>query len=178
MSKPTPAPRRRFLPAATGTVAAGAMARADGVERPDRDAALPEHLACRDIFHEYASDFAKKVNDMAGSRLKIEVLPAGAVVPAFQLLEAVARARSTAATAWWPTTTAAELGAGAVGLGPGLRHGPEHGAGLALLRRRRGAAGRSTSRSTSTSSFLYGPMPTQPLGWFKSRSPRSRTSRA
>lgn len=28
---------------------------------------------------------------MAGGRLKIEVLPAGAVVPAFQLLEAVAK---------------------------------------------------------------------------------------
>lgn len=45
----------------------------------------------KDIFHEYASDFAKKVNDMAGGRLKIEVLPAGSVVPAFQLLEAVAK---------------------------------------------------------------------------------------
>jgi TRAP-type mannitol/chloroaromatic compound transport system substrate-binding protein len=43
----------------------------------------------KDIFHEYANDFAKKVNDMASGKLKIEVLPAGAVVPAFQLLEAV-----------------------------------------------------------------------------------------
>jgi len=43
----------------------------------------------KDIFHEYANDFAKKVNDMASGRLKIEVLPAGAVVPAFQLLDAV-----------------------------------------------------------------------------------------
>ena len=31
----------------------------------------------KDIFHEYAQDFAKKVNDMAGNRLKIEVLPSG-----------------------------------------------------------------------------------------------------
>ena len=37
----------------------------------------------KDIFHEYALDFAKKVNDMTGGDLKIEVLPAGAVVPAF-----------------------------------------------------------------------------------------------
>ena len=43
----------------------------------------------KDIFHEYANDFAKKVNDMAGARLKIEVLPSGSVVPAFQLLDAV-----------------------------------------------------------------------------------------
>ena len=43
----------------------------------------------KDIFHEYANDFAKKVNDMASGRLKIEVLPSGSVVPAFQLLDAV-----------------------------------------------------------------------------------------
>ncbi len=42
----------------------------------------------KDIFHEYALDYAKKVNDMTGGDLKIEVLPAGAVVPAFHLLEA------------------------------------------------------------------------------------------
>ncbi|MBI3716449.1 MAG: twin-arginine translocation signal domain-containing protein, partial [Betaproteobacteria bacterium] len=29
----------------------------------------------KDIFHEYAQDFAKKVNDMTGGDLKIEVLP-------------------------------------------------------------------------------------------------------
>jgi TRAP-type mannitol/chloroaromatic compound transport system substrate-binding protein len=43
----------------------------------------------KDIFHEYALDYAKKVNDMAGGQLRIEVLPAGAVVPAFNLLDAV-----------------------------------------------------------------------------------------
>jgi TRAP-type mannitol/chloroaromatic compound transport system substrate-binding protein len=37
----------------------------------------------KDIFHEYALDYAKKVNDMTGGDLKIEVLPAGSVVPAF-----------------------------------------------------------------------------------------------
>ena len=29
----------------------------------------------KDIFHEYANDFAKKVNDITGGDLKIEVLP-------------------------------------------------------------------------------------------------------
>ena len=42
----------------------------------------------KDIFHEYANDFANKVNLMASGKLKIEVLPSGSVVPAFQLLEA------------------------------------------------------------------------------------------
>ena len=31
----------------------------------------------KDIFHEYALDYAKLVNDMSGGRLKIDVLPAG-----------------------------------------------------------------------------------------------------
>ncbi|HET7853736.1 MAG TPA: twin-arginine translocation signal domain-containing protein, partial [Candidatus Methylomirabilis sp.] len=45
----------------------------------------------KDIFHEYALDYAHKVNDMTGGELRIEVLPAGAVVPAFQLLDAVSK---------------------------------------------------------------------------------------
>src|SRR5438874_11806944 len=45
----------------------------------------------KDIFHEFALDYAKKVNDMTGGDLKIEVLPAGAVVPAFGLLDAVSK---------------------------------------------------------------------------------------
>src|SRR4029434_766328 len=47
--------------------------------------------AQKDIFHEFALDYAKKVNEMTGGDLKIEVLPAGAVVPAFQLLDAVSK---------------------------------------------------------------------------------------
>src|SRR5688500_20160071 len=35
----------------------------------------------KDIFHEYALDFAKKVNDMTGGDGKIEELPAGGVGP-------------------------------------------------------------------------------------------------
>ena len=45
----------------------------------------------KDIFHEFALDYAKKVNDMTGGDLRIEVLPAGAVVPAFGLLDAVSK---------------------------------------------------------------------------------------
>src|SRR5882672_9152069 len=35
----------------------------------------------KDIFHDFAVDYAKKVNDMSGGRLKLDVLAAGAVVP-------------------------------------------------------------------------------------------------
>src|SRR6266545_3924917 len=43
----------------------------------------------KDIFHEFAVDYAKKVNEMSGGRLKLEVLAAGSVVPAFQMQDAV-----------------------------------------------------------------------------------------
>jgi TRAP-type mannitol/chloroaromatic compound transport system substrate-binding protein len=43
----------------------------------------------KDIFHEYAVDFTEKVNSMSGGKLKIEMLPAGSVVKAFDLLDAV-----------------------------------------------------------------------------------------
>ncbi len=45
----------------------------------------------KDIFHEFAGDFVTKVNNMSGGDLKIELLPAGAVVKAFDLIDAVSK---------------------------------------------------------------------------------------
>src|SRR6185312_13199271 len=86
------ATRRKFLAGAAG---AGALAfpmigkgqAATGPTTMRWQSTWPS----KDIFHEYALDYAKKVNDMTGGELKIEVLPAGAVVPAFQLLDAVSK---------------------------------------------------------------------------------------
>jgi hypothetical protein len=91
MSLDDQAPRRRkFLKTATtATVATGALA-APAISRAQTvSLRFQSTWPSKDIFHEYANDFAKKVNDMAGGRLKIEVLPSGSVVPAFQLLDAV-----------------------------------------------------------------------------------------
>ena len=41
------------------------------------------------IWQEMAQDYADRVEEMSGGRLKIDVLPAGAVVGAFQVLDAV-----------------------------------------------------------------------------------------
>src|SRR5438093_1431599 len=79
--------RRTFLTgAAVGAVALGfpSVVRAQGPITMRWQSTWPQ----KDIFHEYALDFAKKVNDMTGGDLKIDVLPAGAVVPAFGLLDA------------------------------------------------------------------------------------------
>ena len=89
----TPNPNRRKFIAA----AAGASALAFPMIGKGQQATGPATMRwqstwpSKDIFHEYALDYAKKVNDMTGGELKIEVLPAGAVVPAFGLLEAVSK---------------------------------------------------------------------------------------
>ena len=81
-------PRRRSL-LKGAAVAAGAMSAPMVAVAQTTSFRFQSTWPAKDIFHEYANDFASKVNAMAGGRLKIEVLPSGAVVPAFQLLEAV-----------------------------------------------------------------------------------------
>ena len=84
--------RRRFLKTASaGAVGAGAMAFPMISTAQTTSLRFQSTWPSKDIFHEYALDFAKKVNDMTGGELKIEVLPAGSVVPAFGLLDAVSK---------------------------------------------------------------------------------------
>lgn len=47
--------------------------------------------AAADILHAHARSYAEKVAEMSGGRLRMEVLPAGALVPAFEVLDAVHR---------------------------------------------------------------------------------------
>jgi TRAP-type mannitol/chloroaromatic compound transport system substrate-binding protein len=169
MTQKPAAPRRRFLKTASaGAVGATALA-APMVSRAQTvSLRFQSTWPSKDIFHEYASDFAKKINDMAGGRLKIDVLPAGSVVPAFQLLEAVNKGTldgghgvvayhygKNSALALW-------------GSGPGYGMDPNmllawhyYGEGEALLEEI------YKSLNIEVRSFLYGPMPTQPFGWFK-----------
>ena len=123
----------------------------------------------KDIFHEYALDFAKKVNDMTGGDLKIEVLPAGSIVPAFGLLEAVSKGTLDGghgvlgyhygkqnALALWNSGPAFGMDANM------LLSWHKYGGGQELLAKLYASIGMTTVQS-----FLYGPMATQPLGWFK-----------
>ena len=66
-STSNPAPRRRFLKkAATGAAAAGALAAPMVSRAQTTSLRFQSTWPAKDIFHEYANDFAKKVNDMAG----------------------------------------------------------------------------------------------------------------
>lgn len=160
-------PRRRGL-LKGAAIAAGAMSAPMVAMAQTTSFRFQSTWPAKDIFHEYANDFAKKVNDMAGGRLKIEVLPSGAVVPAFQLLEAVNKGTldgghgvvayhygKNSALALW-------------GSGPGYGMDANmvlawhnYGGGKALLDEIYKAI------NMDVVSYLYGPMTTQPLGWFK-----------
>src|SRR5216683_2549177 len=122
----------------------------------------------KDIFHEYALDYAKTVNDMTGGDLKIEVLPAGAVVPAFGLLEAVSKGTLDGGHGVLVYHYGKQTALALWGSGPGyamdanmLLSWHRYGGGKELLAKLYASIG------ANVVSFPYGPMPTQPLGWYK-----------
>jgi TRAP-type mannitol/chloroaromatic compound transport system substrate-binding protein len=164
------ASRRSFLKKAAVGAAGAAVAAVPTIHIAQAPTTLrfQSTWPTKDIFHEYALDFAKKVNDMTGGRLKIEVLPAGAVVKAFDLLDAVAKGTldgGHGVVAYWygKNTALAMWGSGpSFGMDPNmLLAWHKYGGGKALL------VEIYKSLNIDVVSYLYGPMPTQPLGWFK-----------
>jgi len=161
--------RRNVLKAA---VAAGGAAvlgfpnivKAQGVTTMRWQSTWPQ----KDIFHEFALDFAKKVVDMTGGDLKIDVLPAGAVVPAFGVLDAVSKGTldgahgvlsyhygKSNALALWGSSPAYGMDANMI------LAWHKYGGGKEMLNKIYNSLG------ANVVSFPYGPMPTQPLGWYK-----------
>jgi TRAP-type mannitol/chloroaromatic compound transport system substrate-binding protein len=171
MTKPTKgktSSRRSFLKVAAAgaaaTVAAPTIASAQGPVSMRWQSTWP----AKDIFHEYALDYAKKVNDMTGGDLKIEVLPAGAVVPAFGLLDAVSKGTLDGGHGVLVYHYGKQNALALWGSGPGyamdanmLLAWHKYGGGKELLEKLYASIG------ANVVSFPYGPMPTQPLGWFK-----------
>ncbi|MEI7870606.1 MAG: TRAP transporter substrate-binding protein [Alphaproteobacteria bacterium] len=160
--------RRKFLKGAAvataATVAAPAVVKAQGPISMRWQSTWPS----KDIFHEYALDYAKKVNDMTGGDLKIEVLPAGAVVPAFGLLDAVSKGTLDGGHGVLVYHYGKQTALALWGSGPGyamdanmLLSWHRYGGGKALLEKL------YASINANVVSFPYGPMPTQPLGWYK-----------
>ncbi|HEY1233181.1 MAG TPA: twin-arginine translocation signal domain-containing protein [Candidatus Binatia bacterium] len=161
--------RRNVLKAAMAAGGAAALGfpsivRAQGVTNMRWQSTWPT----KDIFHEFALDFAKKVNDMTGGDLKIEVLPAGAVVPAFGVLDAVSKGTldgahgvlsyhygKSNALALWGSSPAYGMDANMI------LAWHRYGGGKELLTKIYNSLG------ANVVSFPYGPMPTQPLGWYK-----------
>jgi TRAP-type mannitol/chloroaromatic compound transport system substrate-binding protein len=162
------ATRRKFLGGAAAvtaaTVTAPAVVSAQGPINMRWQSTWPS----KDIFHEYALDYAKKVNDMTGGDLKIEVLPAGAVVPAFGLIDAVSKGTLDGGHGVLVYHYGKQNALALWGSGPGyamdanmLLAWHKYGGGKELL------AKLYASLGLNVVSFPYGPMYTQPLGWYK-----------
>jgi TRAP-type mannitol/chloroaromatic compound transport system substrate-binding protein len=170
LKKPETASRRKFLTGAAAATAGAAtlgfpmIVKAQGPINFRFQSTWPT----KDIFHEYALDFAKKINDMTGGDLRIEVLPAGAVVPAFGLLDAVSKGTLDGGHGVLVYHYGKQNALALWGSGPAygmeaqqLLSWHKYGGGKALLEKI------FTSIGANVVSFPYGPMPTQPLGWFK-----------
>jgi len=161
-------PRRRSL-LKGAAVAAGAMsAPMIATAQTTTTLRFQSTWPAKDLFHEYANDFAGKVNAMASGKLKIEVLPSGSVVPAFQLLEAVNKGtldggHGVVAYHYGKNNALALWGSGpAFGMDANMVLAwHNYGGGKALLEEI------YKSMNMDVVSYLYGPMPTQPFGWFK-----------
>lgn len=162
----TPSGRRGFLAAAGGAIAAFPMIAA---ARETTVLRLHGAWPAKDIRHEYALDFAKKINDMAGARLRVDVYPAGSTVKPKNLQDAVHRGvidGCHAVPGFWHERNAAYslFGAGpALGMDANAFLGwMRYGGGLdlyyELIHRQ---------NSLNVVPFLTGPMPAQPLGWFR-----------
>lgn len=164
----TRANRRNFLKVA-GLAGAGAIAMPQVSRAQTVIWKYQSTWPTKDIFHEFAGDFAKRVNDMSGGRLKLDVLAAGAVVPAFQMQDAVAAgildAGHGVCAYWYGKNKAFSL----FGTPPSLGWDAHsflawmnYGGGYELYNDLV-----QNQLKLNLVGFLTGPMPCQPLGWFK-----------
>jgi len=166
--KQSRANRRNFLKVA-GLAGAGAIAMPQVSRAQTVTWKFQSTWPTKDIFHEFAGDFAKRINDMSGGRLKVDVLAAGAVVPAFQMQDAVAAGildGGHGVSAYWYGKNKAfslfgtppALGWDATNFLGWMNHGGGYDLYNDLVQ---------NQLKLNLVGFFSGPMPCQPLGWFK-----------
>jgi len=160
--------RRRFL-ALAGATAAATVAAPAVSNAQTMTLRFQSTWPQRDIFHEFCNDYAARVNALSGGRLRLEVLAAGAVVPAFQLQDAVHAGildGGHGVTAYWFGKNKAYSLFGTPPAYGWDAHNflawMNYGGGYDLYNE-------LVTQITRVNvvGFLTGPMPCQPLGWFK-----------
>jgi len=126
-----------------------------------------------EIFSEMAQEYVKRVNDMAGGRLRVEYLPAGAVVKPFELMDAVSKGvldgGHHVSGYWYGKSKVASL----FGTGPVSGATPE--IGLSWIHKGGGQElwdELVAKLNLNVVGFFSFPMPSQPLGWFKNPPPK------
>ena len=121
------------------------------------------------IWQEFAKDYGKRVDEMSGGRLKVDVLPAGAVVAAFQVIDAVSDGVLDAAHSvpvyWYGKDKAASLfgtgpvfGGSATTMMSWFYEGGGYDFYQQLVQEKLGL---------NVTGYLGFPMFAQPFGWFK-----------
>jgi len=122
-----------------------------------------------DIWQTMAQQYADRVQQMSGDRIKIDLLPAGAVVGAFQVIDAVndgvLDASHSVSAYWYGKNKAASL----FGTGPVFGGSP-----TTMMSWFYAGGGEDLFRELLQDKMgmnvigMFGfPMPAQPLGWFK-----------
>jgi TRAP-type mannitol/chloroaromatic compound transport system substrate-binding protein len=170
MEKPSES-RRKFLTGASAATAGAALTGFPMISVAQAPVVLKMQGAwgAKDIFNEMAEQYVKRVNDMAGGRLRIDYLVAGAVVKPFEVMDATSKGVldccHSVPVYWYGKTKAASL----FGTGPVFGNDAHHtiawfyeGGGKALY-------DELTQKhlKLNVEGFLLFPMPTQPFGWFR-----------
>ena len=177
-STPADAPesgRRRFFAKAATAAAAVPLAGAPMIAVAQAPVVfkMQGSWGTNEIFSEMAQQYVNRVNEMSGGRLKIEYLPAGAVVKPFEIIDAVSKGvldgGHHVSGYWYGKNKSASL----FGTGPVSGATPE--IGLSWIQ---AGGGQQlwdklvAKMNLNVVGFFSFPMPSQPLGWFKKTPPK------
>jgi len=164
--------RRSFLRTgalAGGAAAAGALAAPAVIGQAPLVVKMQTSWPASDIWMDFAREYTHRVETMSGGRLRFDLLPAGAVVGAFQVMDAVhdgvLDAAHTVPVYWYGKSKAASL----FGTGPVWG-----GSATTMLGWFYQGGGDEFYRELTQDilglnvyGFMGFPMPAQPFGWFK-----------
>jgi TRAP-type mannitol/chloroaromatic compound transport system substrate-binding protein len=164
------ASRRKFLTGAAAATAGAATLGFPMIAKSQSPIVIKMQGAwgAKDIFNEMAQEYVTRVNEMAGGRLRIDYLIAGAVVKPFEVMDATSKgvldACHSVPVYWYGKSKVASLfGSGPINGcdAPQTMAWIYRGGGLALYNELLGKI------NLDVVGFFAMPMPTQPLGWFK-----------
>ncbi|RST87779.1 TRAP transporter substrate-binding protein [Aquibium carbonis] len=168
-----PISRRRFLRnasfAGAGAAAATTLAAPAVLAQEPVVVKMQTSWPASDIWMDFAREYTTRVEEMSAGRLKVDLLPAGAVVGAFQVMDAVhdgvLDACHTVPVYWYGKSKAASFfGTGPVfgGSATTMLGWFYQGGGAELYRELT-----QDILSLNVVGFMGFPMPAQPFGWFK-----------
>ncbi|HJQ62658.1 MAG TPA: TRAP transporter substrate-binding protein [Burkholderiales bacterium] len=162
--------RRKFLTGAAAATTGAAITGFPMISVAQSPVVLKMQGAwgAKDIFNEMAEEYVKRVNEMAGGRLRIDYLIAGSVVKPFEVMDATSKGvldgNHSVPVYWYGKSKAASL------FGSGPINGMDANQTMAWIYRGGGLEMYHEllkKLGLNVIGFFALPMPTQPLGWFR-----------